>query len=131
MQSKPIFFTVMLLGLTSQGQSAAYAQPAGKECAAPAVAVCEAPAPLPSGNDNALRALRLQNAVDNGDLSPQEAQKILKSHPHGHHGLGFNSSDPAAQPPGGGHRNRFWRDERRRLQPADPNAPPSFPANFP
>ncbi|BEV72809.1 hypothetical protein THUN1379_22910 [Paludibacterium sp. THUN1379] len=78
--------------------------------------------PKPPSDELALRALRLQEAVNNGDLSPQEAQKILQGKPfppRPPHGPG--SSAPGARNAAAQHHDRFWRDERRRIAPAEQN----------
>ncbi|TDR72514.1 hypothetical protein [Paludibacterium purpuratum] len=114
----------MLLGLMAQGEAASTTPASGRDCASPVTQVCSILPP--SSAEVSLRALRLQNAVDNGDLSPQEAQKILMNRHRIHNAHAYsNSSQPMATTPptGSGHRNRFWREERRRMAPADPTDP--------
>lgn len=78
--------------------------------------------PKPVSDELVLRTLRLQEAVNNGDLSPQEAQKILQgkpSPPKPLHGPG--SSAPGVRNAAVQQHDRFWRDERRRIAPAEQN----------
>lgn len=113
-----LFFIWLTVGVTARvlADPAAIAAAPAAGCAAQGVAVCTPP------GGSTLRELELKNAVDNGDLSPAAAEKILKSHEHRRCRLKFASSGPAdARAPG--RKNRFWRDERRRLLPSDPSDP--------
>lgn len=99
------------------------AMPTGERpCAAnEGVPVCTRPA---TGKNTSLRALRLQDAVQNGDLTRDEARKLMPATAASHGYAEYDSSAPAAIRRGGtglpGH--RYWRDQRRRVEPPLPPA---------
>jgi hypothetical protein len=96
--------------------------PADAGCSLPPQAQ-PCPQPRPS-----LRALRLQNAVQNGDLSPAEATRLLHQEKRPPDSASPDHPDPDASPPQlnhpGKHSHRFWREQRKHL---DAVAPPVDP----
>lgn len=82
--------------------------------------------PCPSARPS-LRALRLQNAVQNGDLSPAEASKLLQRQdgpPNaGEHAPGLDASQPPHHRPVK-HSRRYWRDQRQHFDTVSPPAEP-------
>lgn len=82
-------------------------------------------APCPSSS-RSLRALRLQNAVQNGDLSPAEANRLMQQQntPPDKTFRDHGDSSTPASPPRHKHSHRYWREQRQHL---DAVSPPSDP----